>query len=118
MLRRIWAHLARHAKNEEGFTLIELLVVLAILAIIAGLAIPRVMQTTANARATRDKANIAIIQSAVERYYLAEAAWPVVGGADNHINFSLLGDYLSQAPEDPANWTLNATTHRVEHATP
>ena len=116
-MRRTWAHLSRRVKSEEGFTLIELLVVLAILAIIAGVAIPRVMQTTANARATRDKAKIAIVQSAVERYHLDVDTWPVVSATDNHINFPLLGDYLSQVPEDPANWTLNATSHRVEHVT-
>ena len=41
------------SKNRKGFTLVELVVVIAILGIVAGLAIPRLMDATTNARGSR-----------------------------------------------------------------
>jgi len=118
VMRRFWSHMARRAKNEEGFTLIELLVVLAILAAIAAIAVPRVLQTTSDANGTRDQANQAIIQSAVERFYIENGSWPIATGTTNGIDFVALEDYLSQPPADQGQWSLNLTNHRVQHLPP
>jgi len=58
----------RNRKKEQGFTLIELLVVVAILAVLAGVAVPRVMGALTSAKQNADWANLTIMQSAVERY--------------------------------------------------
>ncbi|MGE5591123.1 MAG: prepilin-type N-terminal cleavage/methylation domain-containing protein [Bacillota bacterium] len=96
-MRRFWAHMARRARNEEGFTLIELLVVLAILAVLAALAIPRIAETKVSAKTKVDSANHAILQSAVERYYIEEGQWPTAtGGAGALVPGELVPDYLAE----------------------
>ncbi|MHB9143893.1 MAG: prepilin-type N-terminal cleavage/methylation domain-containing protein [Symbiobacteriia bacterium] len=97
MMRFIWNRFARVTRNERGFTLIELLVVLAILAVIAAVAIPRVQMTTSQAKTTRDNANRAIVQSAIERYHLDEDKWPTANGAPGVIvPGKLIPDYLAK----------------------
>lgn len=96
-MRRLWAHMARRARNEEGFTLIELLVVLAILAALAALAIPRIGETKTSAKAKVNDANRAILQSAVERYYIEEGDWPTAtGGAGALVTSELVPDYMAE----------------------
>lgn len=56
-------------KNRKGFTLVELVVVIAILGILAGLAIPRFMDATTNARGSRLVADLRTIESAESMYY-------------------------------------------------
>ncbi len=55
-------------KNQRGFTLIELVVVIAILGILSSVALPRVGGVTKRAKEVADKANVRILQEAVERY--------------------------------------------------
>lgn len=57
-----------HLKNKKGFTLIELIVVVAVLGILASIAVPRVGGITQRAKDVADKAQIRILQEALERY--------------------------------------------------
>lgn len=77
MIMRIREFLKKSLKNnEKGFTLIELLVVVVILGSIASVVIPRIYGSADNAAANADKANLQMIQSAIETYRYEEGSNP------------------------------------------
>ena len=106
--------LRRLMKNEKGFTLIELLVVIAILGILAGVAVPRVINATSNAKSKRDEANLAMLQSAVERYRVENNNANPVKAAPNDTELDenkLVPTYLTKMPVLPdgkAKWVVDA----------
>ena len=55
---------------SRGFTMLELLVALAILAVMAGLAVPAYFQTVEQARSNEAKTNLNIIHMGEKLYYL------------------------------------------------
>ncbi|MEW6071885.1 MAG: type II secretion system protein GspG [Planctomycetota bacterium] len=102
-----------------GFSLIELVVVISILAILAGVLVPRVTNHMKSARDSRRLADIKAIRNAVEQYYMDNTTYPAAntngayGGWDVSLdgNFiSVLQDkgYLPEVPADPIN---DATYH-------
>lgn len=72
----------KRVRQQKGFTLIELLVVIAILAVLAAIVVPRVVNNIGNARTSADLANRAMLQSAVERYFIDHGDFPVTTGGD------------------------------------
>lgn len=57
-------------RSESGFTLIELLVVIAVLGILAGIAVPRMMNVQNSAKEAAARSDLRIIQSALEMFYI------------------------------------------------
>lgn len=86
--------------HQQGFTLIELLVVVAILAILSGVAVPRAMDALSDARKNADDVNTALLQSAVERYYLATSKYPTADGS------------LDKAIDSDAKFLIGTKEHR------
>ncbi|MEG1727033.1 MAG: prepilin-type N-terminal cleavage/methylation domain-containing protein [Acidaminococcaceae bacterium] len=76
-------------QGKKGFTLIELVVVIAILGILAGIAIPRLMDATAAARGAKIVADLRTIDSAATLYNSKTGFWP------NKIN-DLLSDDIKK----------------------
>ncbi len=75
-------------KMKKGFTLVELLLVVAILAVLAGVVVPRVLDYRANARIARCAANISNLERAVELYRFTEEDIPdAIGDIQNTTYF-------------------------------
>ena len=62
--------------NRKGVTLVELLIVVLILAALSTIAIPRISQSAATAKAKSCSANIDIINTAIEHYAADNSVMP------------------------------------------
>jgi len=95
IMTRVKEHVRKALHNSRGFTLIELLVVLAIIGIIAAIAVPRYTASLENAKKSACAANIAVLESAVMRYW-----------ADHDFEYptnldALKDDYIKEVPTCP-----------------
>jgi|GEM_PF-712718 len=77
-------------RKKKGFTLIEMIVVLAIIAILAGIAVPQVLKNINNSKKTADIATAKIIAGAMQQALAegktiteADSAWALVSGIHN-----------------------------------
>ncbi len=84
-------------RNRCGFTLLELLTVVTILAILAGVAVPFVLNYVEESRISRAKADLDEIRKSVGAFLLARGAWP----AGETTLKPLLGPFLTKMMLDP-----------------
>ena len=75
--------LARRSPVARAFTLIELIVVIVVLAILAGVAIPKYIDYTSNAKASATRGVLGGVRSAIANFYANSAltgtpAWPTL----------------------------------------
>lgn len=68
--------LVRSARRSRGFTLIEVMVVVVILAILATMVVPRIMDRPDDARITKAKQDIRQLDSALKLYRLDNQRYP------------------------------------------
>lgn len=98
--------------NKKGFTLIEVLFVVIVIAIIAAIALGRIVTTTATARANACKANQAIMNMQIEQYRLNTGEWPAtlatVTGSTTY--------FPDGEPVCPSagTYSMDGTTYRVD----
>lgn len=71
-----WHDQARRSAHQRGFTLLELLVVLGIIALLATVAAPQVLQYLGKARTETAKAQVSAISTALELYALDNGGFP------------------------------------------
>lgn len=102
MLRRLRQHLSR----ENGFTLMELIVVVAILAVLAVILTPKLLDTLNSSKTQSAMASAKQIQVALERYSLNKGSYPPATGTaadkvDSYASLrTVLGDYVNLPASD------------------
>ena len=75
-LRPVMNRMRARMRRDAGFTLLELLVVLGIIALLATIAAPQVLQYLGKARTETAKAQISAISTALELYALDNGGFP------------------------------------------
>lgn len=92
---------ARLRRNEEGFTLIELLVVVAIIALLATFAVPKLFDAINKSKKAPGQADMQTISASLDRYYFDKDKYPLyVSGASADpaaVMNALKGGYLKSA---------------------
>lgn len=89
--------MARLHGDQRGLTLIEIMVVVVILAILATLIVPRVMDRPDEARAVKAKQDIQGIANALQLYRLDNMKYPTTGEGLQVLS----PKYLNRLPIDP-----------------
>ncbi len=101
-----------------GFTLIELVIVVLIMAILAGVAVPRFAERRLAARDARRLADVEVIRDALEQFRLDTGEYPRQTGAwETSLDATFLLDlvelgYLHTHPTDPLNDASHAYWYR------
>ena len=85
--------------RARGFTLVELIIVIAILAILAGIAIPSFINANMAARGSKILADMNACESAVNIYYAKNGSFP----ADSE---TIVASYLAGWPKSPVGLAL------------
>lgn len=95
--------------KQQGFTLIELMVVVVILAILAAIAVPQLMDRPDEARMVKAKQDIASMSSALQLYKLDNYRYPSTDQGLEALVTKPTSDpeapnwkpYMQQLPQDP-----------------
>jgi type II secretion system protein G len=90
-------------KNQNGFTLVEMLVVITIIGILAALAIPNMTKARNKAKEAEVKANLHVIQAALERFYTDNKQYPAYLGGGDQGGWYRFQQRMADAGED-ARW--------------
>ncbi|MFZ7111148.1 MAG: type II secretion system major pseudopilin GspG [Desulfatiglandales bacterium] len=85
----------RKKRKERGFTLIELLIVMVILGLLAALVAPKMFGKTEKAKQNAAKAQISLLETALDTYRLDVGKFPSVEQGLNALRVQ---------PEDAKNW--------------
>src|SRR3990172_37193 len=98
-------------RTSRGFTLIEVMVVVVILAILAGIIVPRIMGRPEEAKRTKAQIDIKSIEEALNLYKLDNGVYPTTEqGLEALVKKPDTpplplkwkdGGYLSRVPQDP-----------------
>ncbi|MCX8038892.1 MAG: prepilin-type N-terminal cleavage/methylation domain-containing protein, partial [Candidatus Sumerlaeia bacterium] len=93
-------------KQRRAFTLIELLIVVAIIAILAGIAIPNLLEAQARSKIARVKSDMRTLATALESYFSDNQAYPdfidvETGGAYQLRALTTPVAHITSIPVDP-----------------
>ena len=91
------------ARKTRAFTLVELIVIIVVLAILSGVAIPKYIDYTANAKASAGKATIGAVRTAIANFY-ANSALTGTAAYPTLVQMQTLGSVMQETlPANPYN---------------
>lgn len=90
---------------NTGFTLVEILIVVAIIAILIGIGVPKLLDAKANAHATKRSSVVSAVSLAKERYVLKNTDLSPYLTGTNDDRFTLVKDYIDLHNISPADLT-------------
>lgn len=91
-------------RSQNGFTLVEMLVVITIIGILAALAIPNMTRARNKAKETEVKANLHIIQVALERFHTDHGQYPAYIGGGNFGGWAMFRMRMERNNHEAASW--------------
>jgi len=99
-------------KSRTAFTLIELVVVIMILGILAGVAAPKMFQTSQTASENGLRQTLSVIRNAIELYAANEGSYPTATGGDLMADLRpyLQGNTFPISPVGAGNATVALST--------
>jgi len=116
---------------NEGFTLIELIIVMVILGVLASVAVPRYLDSIANAEESAENAVINSIRNGLKQYAgdmlykEGRATWPdnpfetlsetPAGYNSNDNGFEPEVDQLDGVADTDGEWTFDYSNSRITH---
>ena len=99
---------ARRSRQPRAFTLIELVAVIVVLAILAGVAIPKYIDYAANAKASACKGILGGVRSAIANFY-ANSAVSGTPAFPTLVQLQTVGTVVTEAvPANPYSTHANA----------
>ena len=90
-------------RSTQGFTLLEIIVVVAIIAILAAYIAPKVTGRVDDARISKAKSDIRVLESSLELYKLDNFKYPATSDGLKYLVGSGSGSkgYIERLPKDP-----------------
>ena len=97
----------RQSRRKDAFTLIEILAVVVILGILAAVIVPRVLASSATAKINSCYQNKAVINTAVERWYFENGAWPLAALTDIGADTDYFPEGIPVCPVDSTVYAMD-----------
>ena len=96
-------------RGNKGFTLIEVLMVVVILGLIAGIVIPKIVETKSDAETETCRSNLANLAAALERYKFDDSGslYPLTAAG---LDALVTGGYVDEVVACPADGTAYTYT--------